>query len=377
MLRSLGLAGLILIGSIAAAAPASADNRVALVIGNGAYRHAPQLPNPANDATDVAAALKRSGFDVMLATDLDKARMDEAIIRFDRSARAADVALFYYSGHALQFSGVNYLTPVDTEVSDEADLRRMIRLDDIVAVVQQAKNLRILVLDACRNNPLAEDLKRAIGTTRAVSMQRGLARIDTPAGMIVAYSTQAGHTADDGAGRNSPYTAAFLRHVETREEIGTIFRRISSDVYDTTKHGQLPELSLSMIGEFYLNGKLQVTPNLPAGADPCSAAESHWRSAESIGTVAAYEDHLARFPSCSFAGLARVRIAALAAPARPTSILKLQARLDSRSEVPPNASAATGLADVDYDPATRTLSWTLTYSGLTGPATAAHFHGPA
>src|ERR1700738_1381588 len=204
--------------------PASADNRVALVIGNSAYSRAPYLSNPVHDA---------------------------------------DVAMFYYSGHAMQFGGVNYLMPVDAQLNDEADLRRMVRLDDVVADMQQAKSLRILVLDSCRDNPLADQLKRSIGAARSASMGRGLAKIESPEGMIVAYATQAGRTADDGDGRNSPYTAAFLRNVEAKEEIGTIFRRISADVYQATHQTQLPELSLSLMGEFYLNGKLQITAPPP------------------------------------------------------------------------------------------------------------------
>jgi Caspase domain/VHL beta domain len=305
--------------------PALAEKRVALVIGNGAYQNAPRLPNPPNDAEDVGAALKRSGFETILRVDLDKAGMDEAAIAFSRAARAADVAVFYYSGHAMQFAGVNYLMPVDARLNDEADFRRMARVDDIVADLQQAKNLRILVLDSCRDNPLAEQLKRSIGATRAVSVQRGLAKIDSPEGMILAYSTQSGRTAEDGSGRNSPYTAAFLRHIEAQEEIGTVFRRISADVYEATARTQLPELSLSLIGEFYLRGRLQITvPATPPATDPCAAASDHWKSAEAIGTVAAFEDHLARFGNCPFAGLARARIeglkksmAAVAPPARP------------------------------------------------------------
>jgi uncharacterized caspase-like protein len=251
--------------------PAFADNRVALVIGNGAYARVPHLPNPVHDAEDVAAALKRSGFEIMVATDLDKAGMDEAMIKFARAARTADVAMFYYTGHALQFGGINYLVPVDAQLNDEADLRRMVRVDDVIADMQPAKNLRILVLDSCRDNPLAEQLKRSIGTARSAGIRRGLAKIDSPEGMIIAYATQRGRTADDGDGRNSPYTTAFLKNVETKEEIGTIFRRISADVYQTTHQAQLPELSLSLIGEFYLNGKLQITATPappPAPVDP-------------------------------------------------------------------------------------------------------------
>lgn len=296
------------------ATPAFADNRVALLIGNGAYARVPHLPNPVHDAEDVAAALKRSGFETIVATDLDKAGMDEAMIKFARAARTADVAMFYYTGHALQFGGINYLVPVDAQLNDEADLRRLVRVDDVIADMQPAKNLRILVLDSCRDNPLAAQLKRSIGTTRSASIGQGLAKIDSPEGMIIAYATQPGRTAEDGDGRNSPYTTAFLKNVETKEEIGTIFRRISADVYETTHHAQLPELSLSLIGEFYLNGKLQITATpapMPAPVDPCEAASEHWKSAEAINTKAAYEDHLARFPTCLFADLARAKIASL------------------------------------------------------------------
>jgi len=319
-MRRRALAALAAAALAISAAPSFAENRVALVIGNGAYEHAPRLPNPANDAADVAAALKRSGFETILATDLNKAGMDEVTIRFARAARAADVALFYYSGHALQFAGVNYLAPVDTKLVDEADLRRMVRLDEVVQDVQQARNLRILVVDGCRDNPLAEELKRSLGTTRALPLQRGLAKIDSPEGMIVAYATQAGRTAEDGSGRNSPYTSAFLKNIEAKDEIGTIFRRISSDVYATTRQTQLPELSLSLIGEFYLNGKVQINVTAPqAPVDPCAAASEHWKSAESIGTIEAYQDHVARFGGCAFAGLARVRIESLKSKAAATN----------------------------------------------------------
>jgi uncharacterized caspase-like protein len=311
-MRRQALAALVAVILAISVAPSFAESRVALVIGNGAYQHAPRLTNPANDAADVMAALKRSGFETIFATDLDKAAMDEVTIRFARAARAADVALFYYSGHALQFAGVNYLAPIDTRLVDEADLRRMVRLDEMVQDLQQAKNLRILVVDACRDNPLAEQLKRSLGTTRALPLQRGLAKIDSPEGMIVAYATQAGRTAEDGDGRNSPYTAAFLKNIEAKDEIGTIFRRISAEVYTATRQTQLPELSLSLIREFYLNGKLQITVTKPpAPADPCAAASEHWKSAESIGTIEAYQDHVTRFPACAFAGLAKVRIESL------------------------------------------------------------------
>jgi hypothetical protein len=295
--------------------PAHADRRVALVIGNGAYVHAPHLPNPPHDAEDVAAALKRTGFETILGIDLDKARMDDAAINFARAARNADVAVFYYSGHAMQYAGVNYLIPIDAVLSDEADLRRATRVDDVLDDLKQARNLRVLVLDSCRDNPLADELKRSIGRTRSGSIARGLAKIESPDGTIISYSTQSGRTAADGDGRNSPYTSAFLKHIEDKDEISTVFHRISADVYDSSGGTQVPELSLSFFGEFYLNGKLQVTisPAPRAPADPCASASEHWKSAEAIGTRAAFEDHLARYANCAFAGLARARIEALRA----------------------------------------------------------------
>ncbi len=246
---------------------ARAEKRVALVIGNGAYKNAPTLPNPPNDAKDVADTLKRIGFETITAIDVDKRGMEDAEIRFTRAARDADVAMFYYSGHALQYNGINYLIPVDAKLTDEADLRRMARVDDLVADLQQAKSLRILVLDSCRDNPFLGDLKRSVGPSRGVSVQRGLAKIDNAQGMIVSYATQAGQTAEDGNGRNSPYTTAFLKNIGTKEEIGTIFRRIAADVYRSTNNAQLPEISLSVIGDFYLHGKVMATISGASGGN--------------------------------------------------------------------------------------------------------------
>jgi uncharacterized caspase-like protein len=290
------------------AAPAYAEKRVALVIGNAAYKNAPVLQNPRNDAQDVAEALKRLGFETIVGLDLDDPGMKEKSIAFARAVRDADIALFYYSGHAMQFSGVNYLVPVDAVLRDEADLRRLTRVDDTVADLKQARNVRILVLDACRDNPLAEELSRSMGASRGLTVDRGLAKIIAARGMIVSYATQTGQTAFDGIGRNSPYTAAFLRHIEGQQEIGTVFRRISADVYEVTKHEQLPELSISLVGEFYMRGRADLTLSIPTPSDPCAAAADHWKSAEAIGTQAAFEDHLARYPNCAYAGLARVRI---------------------------------------------------------------------
>jgi uncharacterized caspase-like protein len=309
--------------------PAAADKRVALVIGNGAYRNAPQLPNPANDARDVADALKRLDFETIVGLDLDRAGMDAAAIQFSRAAREADVALFYYSGHALQFSGVNFLAPVDAKLTDEADLRLLTRVDNIVADLQRAKNLRILVLDSCRDNPLADELKRSIGRTRAVSVQRGLAKIDSPEGVILAFATQAGRTADDGTGRNSPYTTAFLEHIESQEEIGAVFRKISADVYAATGQSQLPELSLSLIGDFYLKGRAEVRVTVAPGVAvaPLSDAAQAWAVTKDTASAAVLEDFVRQFGTTPYGSMAQARLqelksAALALrPQRPAEAL--------------------------------------------------------
>ncbi len=309
------LPGLIMLSLAAAMAlmsvgSAAVDKRVALVIGNGAYRNAPRLPNPANDARDVATALKRLNFETIVGLDLDRAGMDAAAIQFSRAAREADVALFYYSGHALQFSGVNYLAPVDAKLTDEADLRLLTRVDNIVADLQRAKNLRILVLNSCRDNPLADELKRSIGTSRAVSIQRGLAKIDSPEGVILAFATQAGRTAEDGTGRNSPYTTAFLKHIEAQEEIGAVFRKISADVYAATRQSQLPELSLSLIGDFYLKGRaeVRVTVNPGVTVAPLSDAAQAWAVTKDTTSAAVLEDFVRQFGTTPYGSMARARL---------------------------------------------------------------------
>jgi hypothetical protein len=149
--------------------------------------------------------------------------------------------------------------------------------------------------------------------------------MDAPLGTIVSFSTQSGQTAADGDGRNSPYTRAFLKYIEEPSEIGDVFRTVSSEVYETSGRSQLPELSLSIVGKFYLKGPLtiNVAPAAPSSAAlPCAAAETHWKAVESIGTVAAFEDHLSRFPSCEFGSLANARIDGLKQKAASATLAK-------------------------------------------------------
>jgi formylglycine-generating enzyme required for sulfatase activity/uncharacterized caspase-like protein len=291
--------------------PARAEKRVALVIGNAAYKNAATLQNPRNDAQDVSAALQRLGFETIVGLDLDKSGMEEKAIGFARAVRDADVALVYYSGHAMQFAGSNYLMPVDAALTDQADLRRLTRVDDIVSDLKQAKNLRILVLDACRVNPLAEELSRSMELTRSPPVDRGLARIIAARGMIISYATQAGQTAADGQGRNSPYTMAFLKNIETTDEISTIFRHITADVDTATQSKQLPELSLSVVGDFYLKGRPEAAAGAPSTApatQTTSEAERAWTLTQGSTNEAVLEDYIKRYGDSFYGTLARARL---------------------------------------------------------------------
>jgi uncharacterized caspase-like protein len=336
------LPALILALVISAASATHAEKRVALVIGNATYKNAATLQNPKNDATDVSEALKRLGFETIIGLDLDKAGMDEKMINFSRAARDADVALVYYSGHAMQFAGANYLMPIDAALRDEADLRRLIRVDEIVADLSKAKNLRVLALDACRVNPLAEELSRSMEATRGPAVDRGLARIIPPSGMIISYATQAGRTAADGRGRNSPYTLAFLKNIETKEEIGTVFRHISADVYAATASNQLPELYLSLIGDFYLRGRPEPQISEPPGP---SEAERAWAVTQNTTSIAVLEDFIRQFGTTPYGSLARARLdemknQAREAGARATEAAEAKAAEAARIKAEQEAKAA-------------------------------------
>jgi len=233
-----------------------AGRRVALVIGNSAYKAMPVLRNPTNDATDVANALKNIGFETVVATDLTRAEMDQAVDRFSRIANGADVALVYYSGHGMQFGGKNYLLPIDADLQNLADINRyrLLPVDDLVDVLQSAKGPQLIVLDACRNNPVERDFKNKFAAasgslTRDGGVSRGFERIDARNGLVVVYSTASNSVAADGSDRNSPFTKVFLKDMVTPDiEFRQMLFRVQSDVYEATKQQQLPEISSLYIG---------------------------------------------------------------------------------------------------------------------------------
>ena len=248
---------------------AAASERVALVIGNAAYEHTDALRNPGNDAAAVAAALGRLGFEVVLGTDLDLDGLYDKLGEFDAASRGADVTLFFYAGHGLQVEGRNWLAPVDAKLDSKLDLRRgAVELDTVLEHMRGTK--RLVYLDACRNNPLAGDLARSLGLSRAAAAKRGLARVTGVPGTLIGYATAPDDVAADGEGRNSPFTEALLAHIETPGlSVNDMFGEVSKAVVRATGGEQVP-WSNSSLGRFYLvSGAEPLPPQGPAA----SAAE--------------------------------------------------------------------------------------------------------
>ena len=255
---------------------AFADGRVALVVGNSTYAHIGRLPNPENDAADMAAALRRLGFEVTTEFDADRVELTEALLAFTRRSAGADVSLVFYAGHGIEMDGVNYLVPVDARLERDIDVRfETVTVDDLLVSTSGA-SLRLVLLDACRNNPLARSMQRT-AATRTVSggsfadLNEDLLGDET----LVAYAAAAGTTAADGRGRNSPYTAALLSHLETPLEIGLLFRRVRAQVLAATNGVQRPHEYHSLVGEHYLTRTLatgaSVTVSAAVPADPAPA----------------------------------------------------------------------------------------------------------
>jgi formylglycine-generating enzyme required for sulfatase activity len=271
---------------------ARTGRRVALVVGNGNYQEGgTSLVNPPNDANDVATALTSIGFEVATVVDATKRDMDAALQRFARMANSADTALFFYAGHALQFQGINYLMPVDGKLQDEISISfEMVKVDDVQSALNRAAGVRILILDACRNNPLTNRLTSARGAS-----PRGLAPTDRTEGMVVAYATAAGDVADDGAGRNSPFTTALLKRLqEPGLEIEMMFRRVTSDVVTRTNGRQRPATYISLLSEYYLNQE-----------------DRHAWDRIDKGDAAALRDFVSRYPASPIARAAFDQLAIL------------------------------------------------------------------
>jgi uncharacterized caspase-like protein len=236
-----------------AAPPASADGkRVALVIGNGAYKSVPALPNPPSDAGDIAAALRRLGFAVTLITNASFDDMRRGLIALGRDAAGADMAAVYFAGHGMEISGENWLIPVDAELKKDTDAaNEAISLRSVMLQVSSTTSLGLVVLDACRNNPFAAKMQRALAL-RATATS-GLGRIEPIGNVLVAYAARDGTTALDGDGRNSPFTAALLKHIATPAlEISALMKRVRADVIAATRERQVPWDHSSLVGDVIL-----------------------------------------------------------------------------------------------------------------------------
>ncbi|NUB15598.1 hypothetical protein GAY28_25275, partial [Azospirillum brasilense] len=237
---------------LAATAP---EQRIALVIGVGAYRHATELPNPRNDAHAMSAALRKLGFTVDERYDLDNRGMAEALRGFGIQAAQADVALLYFAGHGMQVGGTNFLIPADARLERERDLvYEALPLNLPMGELAQARKLGILILDACRNNPFADRLVRS--GTKKTEVHSGFARVDdTPTDTLVAMATRADAVAEDGQGDHSPYTASLLKNFDVPGlELSLFFRRVRDDVMQVTQGRQEPFLYGSLgAAPFYFN----------------------------------------------------------------------------------------------------------------------------
>ncbi|WP_407519939.1 caspase family protein [Methylobacterium oryzisoli] len=328
----LGLAGILVSGTDAA----TGERRVALVIGNGAYRSVPALDNPLSDSKAVAAALKRIGFEVVEGYDLTLDAMRGLVSDYAAKLDGAKVAAVYYAGHGVAVSGENYLLPTDTVLKSEADLDfRTMNINLVLRQMQREDRVNLVILDACRDNPFAKELARSI-KSRSVAVRSGLSEIavNSAAGTLIAFATDPEKTALDGTGgQNSPFTAALLKHMETPGvSISTVMDRVREEVWRSTGEKQRPWVNTSIIGEFYLNpaaAPVRVAAASPDGlatALPASAAPSAlvapqalaapqaleiklWEAAERSNAAEDYKAYLEAHPNGYFAQIARNRIA--------------------------------------------------------------------
>ncbi|WP_164937593.1 caspase family protein [Bradyrhizobium guangxiense] len=237
------VSGLTFATALAGLAPGNAaaeGKRVALVIGNGAYRNVPRLLNPPNDAGDIAAALQRLGFAVHLMTNAGFDEMRRGLIAFGREAAGVDMASVYFAGHGMEINGENWLIPIDAELKRDTDAaNEAISMQSVMLQVSDTRSLGLVILDACRNNPFAAKMNRSIATR--AGPRAGLGRIEPVGNVLVAYAARDGTTALDGDGRNSPFAAALLRNIETPGvEVTFMFRNVRDDVMEATGNEQQP-----------------------------------------------------------------------------------------------------------------------------------------
>src|SRR5664279_3032816 len=303
---------------------ARADRRVAFVVGNGTYKNVAQLPNPPIDAKAMAAVLRNVGFEVVEGTNLTRDAMTEKLLDFGKKAQGADVAVFFYAGHGIAISGTNYLLPIDADIKSEMDVKlgAAINIDLTLDQTMSDAKVKLVFLDACRDNPFAAKIK-SNSATRSVSVQTGLAEMKSGEGTLIAFATGPGQTALDGQeGTNSPFTRALIAHITTPGvEIQQAMTEVRAQVNEETNKGQLPWGHTNLIGSVYLNPVAAPAAGAAASSSaPAAVASSYggsdvelefWRSVKESNKPEELNAYLTNYPNGQFKPLALARIAAL------------------------------------------------------------------
>ena len=306
---------------------AQADRRVAFVVGNGAYKNVAQLPNPPIDAKAMAATLRNVGFEVIEGSNLTRDQMTEKLLDFGRKAQGSDVAVFYYAGHGIAVGGSNYLLPVDADIKSEMDVKlgAAINIDLTLDQTMGDAKVKLVFLDACRDNPFAAKIK-SNSATRSVNVQSGLAEMKSGEGTLIAFATGPGQTALDGQeGNNSPFTRALIDNItKPGVEIQQAMTSVRAQVNEETHKGQLPWGHTNLIGAVYLNPAQQtqqVANAAPtASSSPPAAAASgnsdgveleYWRSVKESNKPEELNAYLSAYPNGQFKALALARLAAI------------------------------------------------------------------
>jgi len=318
LIAALSIAGLLVSGNAALA-----EKRVAFVVGNSAYRNVAPLPNPAVDAKSMAKLLRNVGFDVVEGANLTRDKMTEKLLEFAKRAEGADVALFFYAGHGIAVNGTNYLLPVDADLKSEMDVKlgAAINVDLTLEQTMADAKVKLVFLDACRDNPFAARIRSA-KATRSVTVDSGLAEMKSGQGTLIAFATGPGQTALDGeAGTNSPFTRALMANIASPGvEIQQAMTKVRAQVNEETNKNQLPWGHTNLIGTVYLNpvagasGVAAEAPNAPAVATTSPASEvelEFWRSVKDSNKPEELNAYLTNYPSGTFKSLALARIASL------------------------------------------------------------------
>ena len=309
------------------ASAANAEKRVAFVVGNGTYKNVAPLPNPSVDAKAMASALRNVGFEVVEGTNLTRDKMTERLLDFGKKAQGADVAVFFYAGHGIAISGTNYLLPIDADIKSEMDVKlgAAINIDLTLEQTMGDAKVKLVFLDACRDNPFAAKIK-SNSATRSVNVQTGLAEMKSGEGTLIAFATGPGQTALDGQeGGNSPFTRALLANLtQPGVEIQQAMTKVRAQVNEETNKGQLPWGHTNLIGAVYLNGA-----PAPGAAPTASSAQvamasrsgtdvelEFWRSIKDSNKPEELNAYLTSYPNGQFRSLALSRIASLESGAK-------------------------------------------------------------